>query len=43
MIDFSSAELGELVVHWVGNKLRDEKFKTFHRLIDLEKHRTLRT
>jgi hypothetical protein len=40
MIDFSSAELGELVVHWVGNKLRDEKFKTFHELADVEEDDT---
>ena len=40
MIDFSSAELGELVVHWVGNKLRDEKFKTFHELADIEEDDT---
>ena len=42
MIGFSPAELGELVVHWVGNKLRDEKFKTFHELAEMEEHRTFR-
>jgi hypothetical protein len=36
MIEFSEAELGELAVHWVGNKSKDEKLRTFEELADIE-------
>jgi len=36
MIEFSGAELAELAVHWVGNKSRDEKYKTFNERAEVE-------
>lgn len=40
MIEFSEVELTDLAVHWVGNKSKDEKLKTYEEVAEIDSELT---